>query len=254
MVDVVCKALEDVADKPDAGDIVGVTGADVTRRVDRIAEEEAVKYIQEEGMNALLVSEESPPLQIGSKAKTAVILDPLDGSTNFVRKIPFSSVSAALAYLHCDDKTLRIRVGVVKDVNKGDTYYARDGGGAYLNGSILQKPKELSEARPLISAYTYDGEAALRTVKLQSLCNIRSFGSIALELSYLAASKLDGVIDVRGKLRLQDIAAGKLILEESGGAISDDYGRPLILKIGGTYSIVASNTESRLEWLVGFLE
>ncbi len=75
-----------------------------------------------------------------------------------------------------------------------------------------------------------------------------------MELCYLAASKFEGVVDVRRKLRLPDIAAGKLILEEAGCLISDAYGRPLKLTVEGRYSIVASISKSRLDWIISLLK
>ena len=254
LADKVWRVVKEAEGRPDAANIVGFTDLDVTRRVDRVAEDEAIKYVRRRGINALLISEESPPLRIGSKPEIAIILDPLDGSTNFVRGIPFSSISVALASPR-NEEEVELLVGVVKDIIRGDVYYAEKGKGAYFNDSRLHRPATEVTDSPLIALYTYDdGErTALRTIRLNSHCTLRALGSMALELCYLAASKLDGIVDIRGRLRLQDIAAGKLILEEAGGVLTDEDGRSLDLRIGHRYSIVAADTRSRLDWLIGLL-
>lgn len=253
LADRVWEAVREAGGRPDAADIVGFTDLDVTRRVDRVAEDEAVKHVRRKGIGALFISEESPPLRIGSNPEIAIILDPLDGSTNFVKGIPFSSISVALASPR-DEGEMELLVGVVKDITRGDVYYAEKGGGAYLNDSRVYRSTVEMRSRPLVSLYTYDcEEAALRTIRLNNHCNLRALGSMALELCYLASSKLDGIVDIRGRLRLQDIAAGKLILEEAGCILTDDHGKSLDLKVGRRYSIVAADTRNRLNWLIGLL-
>jgi myo-inositol-1(or 4)-monophosphatase len=251
LVDAIWKAVKEVADKPNVTDIIEVSDEDVTRRIDKIAEEQAIEYIQSVGEPTLFISEESPPQKIGSNPTKVVILDPIDGSTNYVRGIPHSSISAALATLNQDTKTFHVHVGVVKDIDRGDTFYASEGSGAYYNGTKLQIPsgETDSTSKPLINVYTYDGETIINTYKLQRYCNIRTLGSIALELCYLAASKLDGVIDIRGRLRTPDIAASILILEEAGGFIYNAYHKPVSLKIENKYKIVASYSKQMIEWL-----
>ncbi|MGC8850572.1 MAG: inositol monophosphatase family protein, partial [Candidatus Bathyarchaeia archaeon] len=209
------------------------------------------------GLEALFIGEESPPMMIGSKPEVVIILDPLDGSTNFVKGIPFSSISVALAS-QGDGGAVDPFIGVVKDIAWGDVYYAEKGKGAYLNGSRLCRSKRDIQDKPLVSLYTYGGgdgeETALHTIRLNSHCNLRTLGSMALELCYLASSRLDGIVDIRGMLRLQDIAAGKLILEEAGCIISDGDGKPLDLRINHRYRIVAADSYERLRWLLKLLE
>lgn len=251
-------AIKEAGGRSDAAEIVGFTEMDVTRMVDRIAEDEGVKHVREEGLDVLFIGEESPPLRIGSEPGVAVILDPLDGSTNFVRGIPFSSISVALASLGNGGGAVEPFIGVVKDIARGDVYYAEKGKGAFLNGSRLYRSNVDIRDKPLVSLYTYGPsggeETALHTIRLNDHCNLRTMGSMALELCYLASSRLDGVVDIRGMLRLQDIAAGKLIVEEAGCIIADGDGRPLNLKVNHRYSIVAADSKERLKWLLSLLE
>lgn len=240
--------------KSDVSDIVGITDSDVTRKIDRIAEDAAIDFLRKEEFNGCLISEESPPQQIGSSSEKAVILDPLDGSTNFIRSIPFSSISVALASLQKDNETLHLQSGVVKDLSNGDLYYADKGYGAYLNGEKILEHKKLDDVKPLVSVYAYGENIKRNLNKIHKYCNIRAYGSIALELAYVTTLKLDGVIDIRGKVRLLDIAAGTLILEEAGGILSDVKGNPLHLKIGGKYSVVASKIHEYHEWFVDLLK
>ena len=254
LVETIRKVIQRERNKSDVSDIVGITDSDVTRKIDRIAEDAAIDFLRKEKLNGYLISEESPPQQIGSLSEKAVILDPLDGSTNFIRSIPFSSISVALASLQKDNETLHLHTGIVKDLSNGDLYYADKGYGAYLNGEKILEHKKLEDVKPLISVYAYGEKIKQNLNKIHKYCNIRAYGSIALELAYVTTSKLDGVIDIRRKVRLLDIAAGKLILEEAGGILSDVKGNPLHLKIGGKYSVVASKIREYHEWFVDLLK
>ena len=253
LVETIRKAIHREGNKSDVSDIVGITDSDVTRKIDRIAEDAAIDYLRKEGFNGCLISEESPPQQIGSISEKAVILDPLDGSTNFIRSIPFSSISVALASLQKDNETLHLETGVVKDLSNGDLYYADKGYGAYLNGEKTSINQKL-DSKPLVSVYAYGENIKRNLNKIHKYCNIRAYGSIALELAYVTTLKLDGLIDIREKIRLLDIAAGKLILEEAGGVLSDDRGNPLHLKIGGKYSVIASKIHEYHEWFIDLLK
>lgn len=147
------------------------------------------------------------------------IADPLDGTTNFLRGIPHWAVSIAL---EVDGQR---RVGVIHDPVKGETFSARLGAGAYLNGVAVRvaETDDLSAALfgtgiPFGSMDHIDDHAA-DIARLMPYCaGVRRMGAAALDLAYVAAGRLDGFWERR--LRPWDIAAGLVILREAGARIS----------------------------------
>ncbi|MEM1587703.1 MAG: inositol monophosphatase family protein [Candidatus Bathyarchaeia archaeon] len=231
--------------------IVKEKNSDLTRKVDLIAEEKIEESLKNEGIEAYLVSEETPFKKIGEKIKPElmIVVDPLDGTRNFVNSIPFYSISIAVGkfneYLQLND----LFIGVVKDVLRGDLFYAVKGEGAYYNNKKIINEKVFYEKdKPLISLYTYGNNVLSIKVFLSLLkeFKIRVLGSLALELCYTALGRLDGVIDARKKARIVDFAAGKVILEEAGGVISSLNGTSIkasLKDVKKGFNIIAAKTE-----------
>jgi myo-inositol-1(or 4)-monophosphatase len=167
------------------------------------------------------------------------IVDPLDGTTNFIHGIPFVAVSIAAAVEG------KIVLGFVLDPLRDELFRARLGRGAYLNDKRLNVHRipSLSDAlvatgfpfreKQLIDPY-------LSTFKriFQKVSDVRRAGSAALDLSYLAAGRLDGFWELG--LSPWDVAAGSLMIEEAGGRVSDFWGRRDFVKNG---HIVAGSQE-----------
>jgi myo-inositol-1(or 4)-monophosphatase len=165
------------------------------------------------------------------------IVDPLDGTTNFVHGFPFFSVSIALAYKG------EVIVGVVYNPMANELFVAEKGKGAYVKG----KPMSVSGEEKLIESLLATGLPADRTgalpVNLQglnALCpkvrNIRIAGSAALHLAYVAAGRLSGFWEIG--LNAWDIAAGALLVKEAGGMVTDTEGNPYSLSVR---NVLASN-------------
>jgi myo-inositol-1(or 4)-monophosphatase len=165
------------------------------------------------------------------------IVDPLDGTTNFVHGFPFFSVSIALAHKG------EVIVGVVYNPLSNELFVAEKGKGAYVKG----KPLRVSEESQLIESLIATGLPADRNgalpVNLQGLnylCpkvrNIRIAGSAALHLAYVAAGRLSGFWEIG--LNAWDMAAGALLVTEAGGSITDTEGNPYHL---GVRNVMASN-------------
>jgi|YelNatPaOPRAMG01_1025707.scaffolds.fasta_scaffold07292_4 fructose-1,6-bisphosphatase/inositol monophosphatase family enzyme len=213
--------------------IIKEKDSDLTRKVDLIAEEKIEESLKNEGIEAYLISEETPIKKIGRdlKPQLIIIIDPLDGTRNFVNSIPFYSISIAVGKVKNEDAQLNdLFIGIVKDVLRGDVFYAVKGEGSYYNNEKIKKENSFyeEEDKPLISLYTYGNELPLKNLSnLLKKFKIRVLGSLALELCYTALGRLDGVIDARGKARIVDFAAGKIILEEAGGVISSLNGKPI---------------------------
>jgi myo-inositol-1(or 4)-monophosphatase len=153
------------------------------------------------------------------------IIDPLDGTTNFLMGVPHFAVSIAL---YKDDKPL---LGVIVEVNSKDEYYACLGGGAYLNGtriSVLSSQTKINDvliATGFPYSNEYDIDLKLNTVKaiLLNTRGIRRFGSAALDLAYVASGRYGAYYE--SMLNPWDIAAGALIVEEAGGQVTDFKGQ-----------------------------
>jgi len=165
------------------------------------------------------------------------IVDPIDGTTNYVHGFPFFCVSIALAHRG------KVIVGVIYDPMRDEMFVAERGKGAYLRGSRIRVSEERSLAESLVATgFPADHLAALpaNLADIQAMApkvrNLRIAGSAALHLAYVAAGRLSGFWEVG--LNAWDIAAGSLLVEEAGGMITDDRGEPYHL---GVRNVAASN-------------
>lgn len=163
------------------------------------------------------------------------IIDPLDGTTNFLHNIPYFSVSVAL----WNKKDLLI--GVIKDVMIGDVFTAYKDGGAYLNGHTM-KINTIPLSNSLIATgfpynNDYPVEKHFKIIRhwLMNGRGIRRFGSAALDLCYVAAGRTQAYYET--SLNAWDVAAGILIVREAGGIVTDFDGGDSSLDTG---DIVAS--------------
>lgn len=219
------------------------TGADgtPTRLIDDISEKAILDILKGDGRSMRILSEECGEILLGDSPEFAIILDPLDGTYNAAHDIPFYSISIAIGSPDLSE----IWFGYVRNLANGDTYHAELGKGAYLNGKTIGPSANSTLKDFCISIYGYRRHVE-RTIKLsKSIRRIRILGSVALELCYVASGKLDAFVDIRRSLRLVDVAAGKLILEEAGGIVTDGDGRPLELddSVINRLSMIASNEQ-----------
>jgi myo-inositol-1(or 4)-monophosphatase len=190
---------------------------------DRAAEDTIRELLAAERPDDGLLAEE------GSRAEAASgrrwVVDPLDGTVNFLYGLPAWCVSVAL---QDEDGGA---VGVVHDPLRDETFRASRGGGCSLNGSTVRvrQPADLSRAL-VATGFGYDRERRVTQAEvvqrvLPQVRDIRRAGAAALDLSWLAAGRLDGYWE-RG-LRPWDWAAGRLLVEEAGGAVAELPGEPL---------------------------
>jgi myo-inositol-1(or 4)-monophosphatase len=167
--------------------------------------------------------EESQQAHGNPRADHVWIVDPLDGTSNFIHGYPVYSVSIALSVRG------RIEHGVVLDVNKGDVFHASLGGGAYCNTRRLRiaTRTRLQDALVATSCPYPSGPAFARGMRMlgevmQACAAIRRSGSAALDLSWLAAGHSDGFFDLG--LNAWDVAAGGLLVAEAGGRVGNFRG------------------------------
>ena len=171
-------------------------------------------------------------------------LDPLDGTTNFVSEIPYFCISLALI------ANGRVHLAVVYDPNRDECFVAIPGQGATLNGERLGPHSyrtALSGSTALVDFKRLPQQLSTRLVTDTPYASQRSFGSVALDLCWIAAGRCD--VYLHGKSNIWDYAAGLLVLEESGGQACTLEGEPVFSRELIPRSIIAA-AESRLygEW------
>lgn len=219
-----------------------------TKKIDEVAENAALDVLMEDGRKILLISEECGEKLVYGNQKGNIdkndidftlVLDPLDGTFNAVAGIPFYSVSIAIGGYDLSD----ISFGFVQNLHSGDTYHAEVGKGAYCNKKRINVSKTDELQKLSVTAYAYRTDSTKVADLGRTVRRIRVLGSSSLELCYVASGVLDAFVDFRRYLRVTDIAAGKLIVEEAGGMITDTRGTPLHgeLSITSRVSMIASN-------------
>jgi myo-inositol-1(or 4)-monophosphatase len=216
----VCReAVEDVrgvlVELPMRGDREPVVGAgmggDDTTAIDRRAEEVILARFRD--LDVAIVSEEVGRLGNG---RTLVVIDPIDGSLNAKRGIPYFAVSIAVA----DGETMDdVEFGYVYDFGSAEEWTARRGEGAFLNGEPLGPERPKDEIEILAFEATLTSLIAEHAADVVGLAyRLRIFGSLAISLCHLAAGRIDGVCSLKGA-RSVDIAAAQLLVREQGLSI-----------------------------------
>jgi myo-inositol-1(or 4)-monophosphatase len=192
-------------------------GGDETTQIDAAAEHAAVRRLEALDVPGFtLVSEELGEKVFGGGGRTRVVLDPIDGSINAKRGIPFFSVSLAVAD---GDRMGDVFFGYVYDFGSGEEWTARRGEGAWLNGQPLGAVKPKEEIELLAFEATETARIAERVSSVVGLAQrLRIMGSLALSLCHLAAGRLDAVCSLK-PARSVDIAAGQLLVREVGLAV-----------------------------------
>ncbi len=244
------EAVSELVGKPEAGVTLRI-GADgtPTEKIDEVAENAALSVLEADGRSMRLVSEELGEKVIGNKPEFTFVLDPIDGTFNAVNNIPFFCVPVAIGNSDLSD----IRYGYVRNLVNGDIYTAEKGKGAFLktlhetpylntgNKGIRMHVSYLSELS-LLSVISYN-RPHTAAINNHNVRRVRVFGCAALELCYIASGIFDAFIDMRSMLRVTDIAASKLIVEEAGGRVTDGKGKPLStpLDVKKRVNMVASN-------------
>ncbi|MET0327401.1 MAG: inositol monophosphatase family protein [Luteimonas sp.] len=230
--------------KLDALNVVEKARHDYASEVDGLAEEAIVKELRRAYPEYAVLGEEggAKPGR-GGQSRYTWVIDPLDGTSNYLRGFPHWCVSIALVEggepLH----------GVIFDPLRNELFTATRGAGAQLNERRIR----VSERRELAGAILGTGFAPrerkrigprLRAIEalLESAEDVRRTGSAALDLAYVAAGRSDGYFEAG--VHPWDIAAGVLLVREAGGRISDFKGRttgPMNVAMAGGREIVAGN-------------
>lgn len=220
------KEVLDIANGGDRGRTVGIgASGDRTIFADKQAEVELLKSLGRVG--AVRILSEEAGFAGDPRSKTLAVVDPLDGSSNFERGIPFYCTSVAVVE---GDSIEDISVGVVRDLVSGEVYSATRAGGARMNGRTIRTSEVLDPTSAVVGidlnrsrASQVEGLAPLVSgVKRQV-----HLGANALEICYLADGRIDAFIDVRRETRITDFAAAYLIAKEAGAKVTGADGKEL---------------------------
>ncbi len=189
--------------------------------VDKTAEEKLVKQLAKLIPDAGFLTEEDTE---NTKGYYQWIIDPLDGTTNFIHQIPFYSISVGLTR---QDKLV---MGIIYDMNRKECFYSWEGGKAYLNKDIINVSVCPTLFDGLIATgFPYEHfdklDAYIKTLNqvIENSRGVRRLGSAALDLAYVACGRFDGFFEFN--LHPWDVAAGAFLVQQAGGQITDFSGK-----------------------------
>ena len=205
--------------------------------VDKEAEQILVKGLGKLLPDAGFITEEGTVQQ--QKSEYTWIIDPLDGTTNFLHQIPFYAVSVALTYKD------EIVLGIVDNVEWNETFYAWKGGGAWCNGNrIYVSDRDQITDAMVATGFPYAAEDVLPSLVntfeffLKNARGLRRLGSAAIDLAYVACGKFD--VYYESSLNAWDIAGGIILVEDAGGKVSDFSGKNRMLTNGEVIAAAGS--------------
>jgi myo-inositol-1(or 4)-monophosphatase len=216
-------------DRLDRLKVVTKQNNDFVSNVDHMSEQAIISTIHQAYPEHGILAEES-----GSQAESSEyqwIIDPLDGTTNYLHGFPQFAVSIALKHKN------RLEVGVIYDPVSQELFTAMRGDGAKLNDKKIRVSNQKGLNNALLgTGFPYSDQSYLDTyletmkALMQKTAGIRRPGSAALDLAWLAAGRIDGFWEFN--LKAWDIAAGALIVREAGGIVSDFQNKDGYLQSG----------------------
>jgi myo-inositol-1(or 4)-monophosphatase len=223
-------------------DIALKQASDFVTVVDRESEKIIIDTIKEHFPDHLFLAEES--LKEHGKDTYRWIIDPLDGTTNYIHRYPVFSISIALEY------NGEIIVGVTLDPLRNELFWTEKGSDAYVNclpievSQVTVSESLVATGFPFRSKEMIDSYLELFKNLLLKVSDLRRTGSAALDLAYLACGRCDGFFELG--LSPWDIAAGSLLINEAGGIVTDFGGGNDYIRTG---NVVAGNPEVHKEIL-----
>jgi myo-inositol-1(or 4)-monophosphatase len=210
---------------------------DFVTEIDRAAEATIIETLREVYPNHAILAEESGTSQPDVDSEFQWIIDPLDGTTNFIHGFPQYAISIALAQKGV------LSQAVIFDPNRNELFTASKGGGAFLNDKRIRVSNRTRLDEALLgTGFPYrvfehvDTYLAIFKEMTRRCAGVRRPGAASLDLAYVAAGRLDGFWEFG--LSPWDMAAGALLIQEAGGLVSDLAGEGDYLRtgniIGGT--------------------
>ncbi len=215
------KFIQDEAMKFQLSDIEQKGTHNLVTYVDKTAEERLITELAKLIPEAGFIAEESPQLE--AKAEFNWIIDPLDGTTNYIHGIPIYCISIALEYKS------EIIIGVVYEINKDECFYSWKGDKAFLNNKVINVSKSsklddslLATGFPFYDYGRLDEYLQLFKYFMKNTRGVRRLGSAAADLAYVACGRVDGFYEYG--LQPWDVAAGSFIVTQAGGLNSNFSG------------------------------
>lgn len=229
-------------------------GGDITMKVDAETEKAIIDLVKGQVEGVRFVAEE-----VGVVGPTnpewTVVIDPIDGSGNYARRLPFYCTSVAVL----DGPTLaEAKHGMVRDLISEETYYAERGAGAEREGERLSTSKVKNVKDSCVGIDMSKAPRATVEMLVPLLAAVRKpahFGANALELAFLADGRIDAFVDIRDRMRVVDFAAGYLIAKEAGAVMSDPRGGPVNTKVSleEEFNVVASGNDALHQRILNLL-
>ena len=179
---------------------------DFVTKTDRRVEKILISELSKSKKNYSFLTEESGKI-INKNKDIYWIIDPIDGTTNFLHGIPHFAISVAL---QIEDE---ITCGLIFDPIKNEIFYAERNNGSYINNSRIRVSNKFNIDECLFGSNSYGIKS------IYPKLNLRNSGCAALDLAYVGCGRLDGYF--HNNINLWDIAAGKIIIEEAGGKVND---------------------------------
>ena len=179
---------------------------DFVTKTDKRVEKILIEELSKSKKNYSFITEESGKI-LNKNKEIFWIIDPIDGTTNFMHGVPHFAISIALQIKG------EITIGLIVDPIKNEIFYAEKNNGSFINNSRVRTSNK-SNIEECLFASNNDGVKSIHP-KL----NLRNTGCAALDLAYVGCGRLDGFF--HNKINLWDIAAGKIIVEEAGGKINE---------------------------------
>jgi len=219
------RIVRDAQSSPHRADVVamGASGTP-TEELDRLAEGEILRTLDAEGVDWDLLSEEIGHVRRGGDR--TLVVDPIDGSHNALRNLPYFTVSLALGRRDLAG----IEVGLIRDLHHGTTWWAQRGAGAFRDGRPIRvRPWSSKSEMVFVNLGRNSSEGSVRLAGKAR--RVRSLGSASTELLMVAQGSADGFLFENraeaSNLRSTDIAAAYRIVLEAGGGLADARGGSL---------------------------
>ena len=210
--------------------------SDFVTEVDRGAEAEIVRVIRKHYPDHAILAEEGGAT---GDSEYVWIIDPLDGTTNFLHRLPHFAVSIGLQYRG------KLEIGTVYAPCTQDLYTAERGAGSQLNSRKIRVSKTLAlddsligTGVPIRGGKPLDQYVPMLKAIAEQTSGVRRAGAASLDLAYVAAGRLDGFWELN--LKPWDLAAGVLLVQEAGGIVTELYGKDDVMETG---HVLAANAK-----------
>lgn len=246
LADAAVQAWSAVAKDPQRNDKVGKgAGGNATSVADKVLEDAILAAAAK--LKVAVLSEEAG--LVPRKSKWLAVVDPLDGSRNAGRGIPFHCTSVAIAPQRKDGTLADVAAGVIVNLVTGDVYHATQGGGAFANGKKVRKGT-FDAGEVVVGMIADYASTEIEEAHARRGHHIRDLGSAALELCLVGTGAMDAFLVRKPWLRVIDIAAATLFCREAGGSVIDPAtGRDLdmALDLKARAGLIAANNPDALD-------